>query len=93
MKFFPVFGWFLFLIGIIQIPVWFFYELVHRNEGDLIETYVAGLKPSGKWGPKSLSHKLEWIKFKNDKIEQRKNLCEIQNFSWIKERIHLLLGL
>lgn len=88
-----MFGWFLFLIGIIQVPVWFLYELGHRNEGDLFETFFIGFKPSPKWGPKALSNKLEWIKFKKDKIEQRRNKCEIQNFSPIKKRIHLLLGL
>ncbi|XP_063704124.1 sodium-dependent nutrient amino acid transporter 1-like [Culicoides brevitarsis] len=96
-KLFPdeyyVIGWCLFLIGIIQVPVWFFYLLAHRYENDLFETYLAGLKPSPKWGPKALNNKLEWMKFKQDKLEQRRNFCEINNFSRFRERVHLLLGL
>lgn len=64
-----VFGWSLFVIGIVQVPIWFTYEMQHQwaNRG-FIESLANGFRPSKDWGPKSMSIKSEWTKFK---IERR----------------------
>lgn len=80
-----VFGWSLFVIGIIQIPIWFGFEMQHQmNERDLLESLVNGLQPSKNWGPKNLGTKMEWTKFKSEQSEKRRKYYEGSDAMFLK---------
>lgn len=87
------FGWFLFLVGIIQIPLWSAFELEHRARSRTIfEALKMGLSPSPKWGPKSLKNKLAWIKFKKDAAERRRKFNETNQYSVLRQKLNSMLG-
>lgn len=87
-------GWCLFLVGMIQIPLWFVYELQYRaRSSTLLEVIQTGFNPSPKWGPKSLNNKLEWIKYKKEVQERRKKYNENNGYSLIRRKFNSILGI
>uniref|UniRef100_T1GN94 Sodium-dependent nutrient amino acid transporter 1 n=1 Tax=Megaselia scalaris TaxID=36166 RepID=T1GN94_MEGSC len=61
-------GWLIFVIGLIQFPLWTIWVITHNNN----KTVLQLLKPTEEWGPVDSDLRANWKLFKRDREDERK---------------------
>lgn len=85
-------GWLLFSIGLIQVPLWAGWLILRQEKQPFYNKIAKCVKPTELWGPKNNKIKMEWIQFKEDALEKRRKTAEINNHSYLKQKLYILLG-
>lgn len=91
-------GWTIFLVAVLQIPVWAIRETIcsYQNtvetKGRFKTAIKNSLSPSEDWGPENMEIKNEWRRVKSEAFERKQLLTQEENHSWIREKIYVILG-
>lgn len=87
-------GWILFIVGIIQLPIWAVWVVSHSSTRDssLWIKIKEASKPSAKWGPKSDKVRAEWEQYKLEAKARRLDIITSANHSKFKQKLNILFG-
>lgn len=86
-------GWVLFVVGIIQVPLWATWVVAHNKSSfPILEKIKAASRPSPLWGPKNDKIRAEWKLYKAEAKEKRNKISTTNNDSIIRQKINILLG-
>lgn len=91
---FLIFGWAIFVFGLLQVIFWALLEFVLncKKGQDIFEIIKSSFRPNEEWGPKNKVHKENWMQFKNEAINRRDTIMREKNHGFIKHKIYMLLG-
>lgn len=93
-------GWIIFAVGFCQVLIWAIWEISHKYskvEEDYLKSRLSlavekGFTPSSQWGPKNAKTREEWMRYKNEAIEKRNMLIQIENHSKLQQIFYSFTG-
>lgn len=78
-------GWAIFIVGMLQIILWA--AFIVMNDPDKMESFKGLFRQNPEWGPKSPRVFKEWMEYKSDRLQQRReqsnNHTKLKKFFWI----------
>lgn len=85
-------GWLLLAVGVCQTIIWGIWVISRQNDSSFIRKIRSASKPTDSWGPANLKKRSEWLKFKEEKIEERRKIAETHGHSIVRQKLCLLFG-
>lgn len=78
-------GWAIFVVGMLQIILWA--AFIVMNDPDKLESFKGLFRQNPEWGPKSPRIFKEWMEYKSERLQQRReqsnNHPKLKKFFWI----------
>ena len=87
-----VFGWALFAIGCIQLPLWFLWAYSHESKLSMLDGVRAVFAPSKGFGPADPIQRQEWIKFREEAKQRRLQSTRLHNLPRWRRKLQVFLG-
>lgn len=86
-------GWSIFLISMLQIPLWFTWHLSRsKNSASILRCVKESFHTTKRWGPRDFNNRIEWLKYKEEAKQRNQSAADAANHpKWIR-KIYLAFG-
>lgn len=84
-------GWCIFLVAMIQIPLWSFYHL-NRNPDVRKQSVRRWFNETQRWGPLDQTNRNEWMKYKEEYKQRTRAAAKAANHPRWLRKIYLIFG-
>jgi solute carrier family 6 (neurotransmitter transporter, glycine) member 5/9 len=87
-----VFGWILFAVGLLQVPLWISWFMIRKRDLSIIDGFKEGTTPTINWGPKNSKDHKSWMAYKVEVKKRRAEEVTSNSLTYWQQKIRMLKG-
>lgn len=85
-------GWCIFLIGMIQLPLWACWTFARNSKHSFLNAICESFRPTKYWGPHDKQIRIEWLKYKEEAKQRHRMAAQAANHSAWKQKLYIIFG-